>query len=164
MRVLLILALLSGCATTKLPKVIEHDKTFNVYIERFKSDYKRITGKNIVVNFPISFFPVSRVYGHTAICVFSKVSDVRFILIDTELWRNYNKVTREAVVYHELGHCTKLGRMHNNDRYGNGRPKSLMNANVPKSRVYKRYRKEYLEELFLGNKDRDITETIKVGM
>lgn len=65
---------------------------------------------------------------------------------DSTIWVNsVHRDTRylvELIVFHELGHAW-LGRSHDNERT------SIMNAK-PAHTLYKKYRKEYLDQLFLG--------------
>ena len=71
------------------------------------------------------------------------------ITIDASFWQRADHLTREFVVFHELGHCV-LGRLHKEDMYPDGRCKSIMQSGT-RSCVLKyngTYRSTYLDELF----------------
>lgn len=53
--------------------------------------------------------------------------DLRHIVIDQKFWNRASHLTREMIVYHELGHCI-LGRGHREDSFSNGACKSIMRS------------------------------------
>ena len=62
--------------------------------------------------------------------------------------------SREVLIYHELGHC-RLGRGHDNSKENNARGAkelSILNERLISGDQYKRYRNEYLTELFKRDK------------
>lgn len=78
---------------------------------------------------------------------------LRHIRIDQSFWDRAPNLTREMVIFHELGHCL-LGRSHREDTFGNGICKSIMRSGLgscrdaysPENRAY------FIEELFrIGN-------------
>lgn len=82
--------------------------------------------------------------------------DKPFVLIDAKFWKAATYFSREAVVFHELGHCL-LNREHNDKRmHANGEsiPYSLMNSFAPKGLIYILNRQHYVDELFYGATNR----------
>lgn len=73
----------------------------------------------------------------------------REILISREYWERSNDMSREMLVFHELGHCILL-RDHRDDNDGWGHPNSLMRWKMFDSWIYEANREYYIEELFLG--------------
>ena len=75
----------------------------------------------------------------------------REIVIDTEFWQSSNTISREFLVFHELGHCV-LGRAHLDASAGNGICSSMMTSGEGTCRANynQRTREDYLDELFLN--------------
>lgn len=75
----------------------------------------------------------------------------REVRIDENYWNRSSNLSREFVIFHELGHCV-LGRSHVDDADRNGTCQSIMNSGLGGCRI--RYgtnnRSNYLDELFLG--------------
>ena len=71
------------------------------------------------------------------------------IVIDPAYWRGYTELNREALVFHELGHCL-LDRSHLDDQDEYGYCISLMESGAGAcTRVYTaENRDKYLDELF----------------
>ena len=69
------------------------------------------------------------------------------IKIDRTDYALLSNVRREALLFHELGHCL-LNRVHDDDTYDDGRPKSLMNKYIIGEYYYSSYYDEYMRELF----------------
>ncbi|MBT8228816.1 MAG: hypothetical protein KJO50_01055, partial [Bacteroidia bacterium] len=77
-------------------------------------------------------------------------SHIAHVTIDLSYWNNSSMLTREYVVFHELGHCA-LGRDHDESSFNNGICQSIMNSGlghcIPSYNNQNRER--YLDELFL---------------
>lgn len=77
--------------------------------------------------------------------------DRPYIVIDSEWWGKADYYSREAVLFHELGHCY-LGRLHKEDMmpfYENEDVQaSLMNHVAPTGSTYITLRNYYIQELF----------------
>ena len=71
------------------------------------------------------------------------------ILIDSKVWRAYTHLQKEAVVFHELGHCV-LKRGHRDDQDLEGNCLSLMESGLGTCQMnYTTIsRSTYLDELF----------------
>lgn len=72
------------------------------------------------------------------------------LVIDRQFWIRASDLSREFIVFHELGHCS-LFRDHREDAYQNGLCKSIMRSGLGDCRdQYNIYtRADYLNELFL---------------
>jgi len=71
------------------------------------------------------------------------------ILIDREFWERSSQLTKELIVFHELGHCY-LNKIHNNQVASNGTCKSIMRTGRSCIDFYnKKTRADLLDELFL---------------
>lgn len=139
----LVLILLMGCASHSYKRVV-HSETFNPYIKKFQDDYRRVTGKTIEVTTPIMFWWVKHSMGVNAYCELNQ----RYIIVDKPMWDGMDETEREMVIYHELGHCTSLNRMHDDTRLPSGIKKSLMHTYMFHKDIYRANREHYLKELF----------------
>ena len=74
----------------------------------------------------------------------------RQINIDLDFWQSSNRLAKEFLIFHELGHCV-LGRSHN-DTSTNGICTSMMTSGegICLSNYSFRTRDEYLDELFFN--------------
>jgi hypothetical protein len=69
------------------------------------------------------------------------------ILVNKAVWPGLSENTREAVMFHELGHCV-LGRNHKDDVDEKGTKISLMHTFTPIGNTYASNREHFLTELF----------------
>lgn len=81
-----------------------------------------------------------------AICVTEPMKTPRIVV--GELWYFKSEEKREAVIFHELGHCI-LGRGHDENRRSDGFAASLMTPEPSGIPFRNEFRREYLDELFL---------------
>ena len=72
----------------------------------------------------------------------------REIRLDLRTWDNFSELRREALVWHELGHCL-LGRGHLDD-WVDGRPVSVMNTWLLQEHHYEKHYDWYQWELSNG--------------
>jgi hypothetical protein len=75
------------------------------------------------------------------------------ITINRGIWPMLDEPRREALLFHEIGHCV-LGRPHDDAEVvhgGRARPESVMATYLLDSNVYQANRDAYLNELFTGN-------------
>jgi len=77
--------------------------------------------------------------------------DLRHITIDQSFWSRASHLTREMIIFHELGHCV-LGRGHEEGTFENGICRSIMRSGLGDCHdAYNGRNREYfVEELFLG--------------
>ncbi|MEM1124995.1 MAG: putative metallopeptidase [Bacteroidota bacterium] len=74
------------------------------------------------------------------------------VIIDEAFWKRASKYEREAIIFHELGHCV-LDRNHEDGVMDNGMCKSLMRSGFsPCFTLYNHsdHQEHYLDELFSG--------------
>lgn len=73
------------------------------------------------------------------------------VVIDVDYWNNANKLEKEFIIYHELGHCF-LNRDHLDDSDIQGNCISIMHSNPGACRftLTNGNREEYLDELFFN--------------
>ena len=78
--------------------------------------------------------------------------DIRHITIDQTFWNQSSHLTKEMVIFHELGHCI-LGRGHKESSFANGICHSIMRSGLGTCRdAYTAENRDYfIEELFLSN-------------
>ena len=158
----LLLFLLTGCRREPEPA---HALTYQVpeevipFVEQFKAEALQ-RGQTLPVNDLIVQF------GKTSaenICAVSLIrqnqTPVITISIDPNCWKSAYKEAKEALIFHELGHCI-LKRDHRNDRLPDGSYTSLMNLDdvgiyatcqypIDNSPCDKRPRRAYyIDELF----------------
>jgi len=127
---------------------IANNKMFDRFKDRFAEDYERITGKVIEDWFwdiPINF--VKEHKGNEdalGVCHWHKkpFENFNYITINLRDWNTTiaNEISREIVVFHELGHCY-LYREHTEDF-------SIMRKYVMRHNTYFWNRERLLKELF----------------
>jgi len=129
---------------------------FTGYINRFEETGKRL-GKDLrgsAHSIPITFGSTREesAYGE---CRWHLLYGNR-IIINEERWHSLDELTKQSLIFHELGHCM-LGRHHDDseiivkhsDREGEETfPKSLMNTVLVNGRVFESHREHYERELF----------------
>lgn len=74
---------------------------------------------------------------HVAECYYLEAN----VVVRKEFWDQATDLTREQLMFHELGHCV-LGRQHTT--YG------IMHTPLLKDEYYKANRDKLIEELFMG--------------
>jgi len=79
---------------------------------------------------------------------------IHHVTVDENFWRRASNISKEFVVFHELGHCV-LARDHSESAFANGICKSIMRSGLGDCRdaYISANRNYYLNELFsFGNK------------
>jgi hypothetical protein len=91
---------------------------------------------------------IQKIQGHIGMCDTIK-NHSKHIIIDIDFWNRSSDLSRELIVFHELGHCI-LGRGHRDDANSNHHCNSIMRSgNTPCFDNYKKAtRATYLNELF----------------
>lgn len=128
------------------------DQSFDQLKENFENEaylrYRDISVEDIKIGFvESSVFEKSSNPEGVALCQ----RNVQQVLVHKDLWETFSETKQEIIIFHELGHCA-LDRDHNNDEYL-GEKLSIMHERVLNPSTYSEYRKEYLDELFLGHSD-----------
>jgi len=109
---------------------------FEPYVARFEI----LTGKP-VTNIHMEFKELERPY--LGYCTTGAIPTV---YIDPTYWDKYTELKKEALIFHELGHC-KLGRPHLDKVRSDGCPVSIMHTFSLSSVCHARYYDSYIEEL-----------------
>lgn len=131
---------------------IRHNKLFDKYIEKFK-----IEAKNRSLGHIVSDLRVRIHFAEGKIDYEGKCSPGKFkhITINEQFWNKLDTLQKEALIFHELGHCI-LGREHKNKTTENGECLSLMDGKENGFECSNNYycpswRKYYIDELFGSN-------------
>jgi hypothetical protein len=117
------------------PTVYSIDKDLEVYMKSFIDEAQKrgieVKAENLILKF-----------GSTSEEICGQCSRVpkdgqRTIIINNDLicWKTAVVQNREALVFHELGHCI-LDRNHRDENLPNGTPASIMNSNFQISGLY----------------------------
>ena len=104
------------------------DDEFLPYVYKYES----LKGSPIRNNIRFAFEPQEYLL---ALCTVKlQTVGIRWILIDPSFWHSSNHLTRESLIFHELGHCD-LNREHEDDSF----TASIMNTGIPISQPYLLY-------------------------
>ena len=123
-----IIFLLSCQKEEAFTPIYDVPEAFQSIVEQFELEAKAC-GLEIEINNLIIKYDESVEYPYCATCN-SKSMDhniQKIILINPDKWW-LNDFAKEALIFHELGHCI-LGRDHDNSLLPNGDPKSMMVEN-----------------------------------
>lgn len=119
--------------------------SFAPYVAKFEADSiaqgAPVKVDNLIVQFGVMDFSAER--GDCTIS--GDLTPV--ITLDQEYWNSTDEPGREALIYHELGHCI-LRRVHRNTLNGDGIPISDMNKYTIDSVTYQQFRAQFVAELF----------------
>lgn len=116
-----------SCKESVEPTVYQVDKGLQVYLDKFMEEAKKrginVTSENLILKFGST---TEQICGR---CVKAKNEGQRTVTIIDNLtcWQQAPYENREALVFHELGHCL-LGRVHRDDLLPNGIESSIMNS------------------------------------
>jgi hypothetical protein len=132
MKKLLILSLLIfvlSCQKQSIePTVYQIDKDLQPYLTTFTEEAKKrgieIKPENLIMKFDSSSASLCGKYTK------QPLDGQRIIIIKKDFlcWKGFSNQNKEALVFHELGHCF-LDRVHRDDLLPNGADASLMNSN-----------------------------------
>jgi hypothetical protein len=136
------------------PKVFYQTDEFKLYAQKFEAYSAIYSGKpvsiyNLIIRFGTDPNKKTRV-GWCAI----DYKKTPTIYIKKDYWDVADNTRKEALMFHELGHCV-LGRRHNSNSYEGipALPISLMYPNMEVASYYPYKKEEYLEELFSVRND-----------
>lgn len=132
------LVLLAGCGNVEQDTAVgaySIDPQFYDYVNEFE----HFSGRRVMIT--IKFSELDGVIAGRCITGPSIIVE-----IDYTLWFSRDKNFRDAVMWHELGHCI-LGRPHNDMILPSGIPVSVMNTYVIRSEIFEANRDYYMREL-----------------
>lgn len=121
--------------------------TNNREVKIIVEEFERHWGRKVTV--PIIFSPVRLSETTTGVCFgFQSPKFTRIIVLDEQYWETISYWYKEAIIFHELGHC-ELDLEHDEEKVStwyDDRPRSIMH---PFNHSYYRYfRDEYIEQMF----------------
>jgi hypothetical protein len=106
---------------------------------KYVNKFEKLYGKEVRITVKFADFEDPDIAG---ICYpFSKS-----IELDESYWNTLNDAGKEALIFHELGHCV-LFRGHSDYKKGDHCPASLMHSELH-PRCYEHYKDYYIKELF----------------
>lgn len=110
------------------PTIYSIDKNLVSYLKAFIDEAKtrgvEVKAENLIMKFGLSS---EEACGE---CIIAKGNGQRTVIINNDVvcWEFAVKENREALIFHELGHCL-LDRTHRDDNLPNGAIASIMNKN-----------------------------------
>ena len=125
---------------------LDTDSEFRQYVDRFETQYQ-IDVSEIPINFSDPIRPNS--VGSCLTYYLDDEQQVNEIIIRKSWWQQADHITREILIFHELGHCA-LDRRHDTETImqdGVEIAKSVMYPYVISAAYYSKYRDYYLNEL-----------------
>jgi hypothetical protein len=134
---LLILALTIGCKPEEInePTVYNVDASLAKYVDKFFQEANTrgitISKENLIVKPAINTSDFTDICGKcTQNSKFPELQrTVEINMASSPCWKNISENDKEALVFHELGHCLLNRIAHKNDTFADGSPKSIMVAN-----------------------------------
>jgi hypothetical protein len=138
---LVLAGLATGCARQKTLDVGE----FLPYVQKFETVASQ-QGKTLKVDDLIMHFGQTDSAQEQAFCVLSSDASPT-VVINEDVWNDLDDVEKEALIFHELGHCV-LFRRHNSEKTGAGEPVTIMNPYAIDSYLYRAKLSYYYRELF----------------
>lgn len=129
MKKLLVLLLLAGCGQAP------QDSRVAEYVDRFERDFKVHVGY-ITIRFN-STWPQKDVM---AFC-----SGTTVVIMQSH-WETSSELTRESLIYHELGHCV-FDLDHDDAQYEDGCSKSIMSTYMDSGWCLTKYRDQLISNL-----------------
>ncbi len=128
----------------------QSDSVFASYIQSFEEKGRQYFNDPSfqIGDIPINFgIPADDSYK--GVC-YTYPDNTKEIIIDQAWWSSASHEYREALLFHELGHC-RLNRRHQDEIIASSfgaYKSSLMNAKIVVPREYAPLKEEYLRELF----------------
>jgi hypothetical protein len=120
--------------------------SFAPYVSRFEDTSIDFGNAVKVDNLVVQFGQMDTPAEH-GVCDITGDGSPPTITIDQAYWNQADENTREALIFHELGHCV-LRRVHETTIAANGEPESMMYPYTMDKQVYAKYRQQYLQELY----------------
>ena len=133
---------------SKVDKKLQIDKALQKYVNGFISVGKKYDREIIIDSLILHFVDdlgKNKKTGNKTIGM-CHYGDIPRISIAKNAFDNFDKWEREALLFHELGHCI-LGRGHIMEQFADGTPKSIMYPILIKSDIYESRYNHYMREL-----------------
>jgi hypothetical protein len=119
------------------------DPVFEPYVQRFAEEAEKRDRSVDRSDLIVEFDPELKTSGK---CTLEPRPHIR---VKTADWEKADDTLKEAILFHELGHCL-LGRVHLDLLDEDRTPRSLMTRMLIDSGTYAKKRDHYVEELFSG--------------
>ena len=149
MKRLLVLVLLTGCGQAPSGPALQAPE-FTPYVEAFEqaatSQGVAVETTDIEMTFTEATLSAPNTTG-TVLAICEHIGGAKRISVNRAKWDKLDEERKEALVFHELGHCS-LDK-HHDDSLEDGEPVSIMHPKLLKSEVYKKNKDKYMKELFL---------------
>lgn len=127
---------------TNIP--IYSEPQFELILKKFTNEAAL---RNINVNLTDQKITFEDLNFELAHCYYG-IQYIKFIRVDRKAWRKMTQEEKEALLFHELGHCV-LGRIeHADSMQSDNCPASLMHRSHTMKNCYFKNRSFYLDELF----------------
>jgi hypothetical protein len=139
-----------GLTACGRPPVLQVDPVFLPYVERFEKASEAMGNPIQVSDLRLEFGQMQNAMENGACEIVG--DEVPTVYINEKAWNRLTEVDREALIFHELGHCV-LRRAHVAEIEETGVPKSLMHPYRIQTRVYVANEEAYLKELFARRND-----------
>lgn len=122
-------------------------------VGKFESDYHKYTGRNIRVTTQIVIKSIPMEIARVGckdkdFTIAECFYEDNLIVLRAESWEFYGDARKEALLYHELGHCMLGIEQHVNTLDSEGNPTSLMNLKLIEEEIYLDNQDYYLDNLF----------------
>lgn len=147
-KILLSLAILfaiSSCAKQQEHQPVLDVGQFQTYVDKFQTE-SVTNGNPITVTDLIIHFGDMSTSSERGYCEITE-GETPVIVIDQTYWDSHDEGARQALIYHEMGHCV-LYRKHRTQYDTNGIPISLMNAYTIDGTTFDNNEPAYWNELF----------------
>lgn len=137
----------TGCGTSTAQPTQSLDVgTFSPYVQKFEQDSASYSAQPVqVTNLIIQFGPMDSA-DERGICTVTG-DETPVITLDEDYWNQIDENAREALIYHEMGHCV-LRRVHQPALDAQGNPTSIMNPYTMAGVTFEEKETGYLDELF----------------
>lgn len=128
------------------------DPIFNPYVNLFESKMLNYSSRSPRHHVPINFGDTTIKDGEAklGLCLLYSGGQ-REIIVNKTWWNSAPEARKEALIFHELGHC-QLERVGHRDarlsHEGRSYSLSLMNTYLPSESEYRLLKEGYLKELF----------------
>ena len=137
-----------GSDDPPLPKVgpegtYKIDPAFIPYLDQFLLLYKKPV-TSLIMAFDTDTFKLEK--DSVGVC-HRETQKAPLIAIKRSFWVKATPTTKENLIFHELGHCI-LNRPHDDRRFTDDRPVSLMNSRLLLDLEYSNNKTYYWNELF----------------
>lgn len=142
----LTILLLLALSTVACGKEVHDYGCFAPYVERFEAHAIEYDYDVHIDNLIFQFGDLTS-KGWDGQCEQGGNVKVPTITINTKSWARMDDLSKEALIFHELGHCV-LERGHNSETYPDGSPVSIMHPYGVVGATYKKNLDHYLRDLF----------------